>query len=64
MESLGSRDLGETLVMLGPVGTRDNQAPRGIPAGLDSATPDLGGHRERKASPAHQVLREAEETLA
>lgn len=59
-----SRDLGETLVMRGPVETQDSQAPRETPAGLDSATQDPEEHPEKKASLAHEALREAEVTLA
>lgn len=59
-----SRDLGETLVMLGLVGIQDSQVPRETLAGLASATQDPEGHREKKASLAHQAQREAEETLA
>lgn len=58
-----SRDLGETLVMLGLEEIQDSQAPREILEGLDSATQDPEGHPVKKASPAHQALREAEETL-
>lgn len=63
-ESLGSRDLGETLVMLGPVETQDSQVPRETLAGLASVTQDPEGHPETKASPVHLALREAEETSA
>lgn len=58
-----SRDLGETLGMLGLEEIQDSQAPREILEGLDSATQDPEGHPVKKASPAHQALREAEETL-
>lgn len=58
-----SRDLGETLVMPGPVETQGSQAPREILEGLDSATQDPEEHPVKKESPAHQALREAEETL-
>lgn len=62
--SLGTRDLGETLVMRAPAATRDSQAPRETLAGPDSATQDPEGHPETKASLAHGALREAEATLA
>lgn len=62
--SPGSRDLEETLVMLGPAETQDSQVPRETPAGLDSATQDPEGHPERKANLACLAQREAEETLA
>lgn len=58
-----SRDLGETLGMLGLEEIRDSQAPREILDGLDSATQDPEGHRVKKERPARQALREAEETL-
>lgn len=58
-----SRDLGETLGMLGLEEIRDSQAPREILEGLDSATQDPEGHRVKKERPARQALREAEETL-
>lgn len=59
-----NRDLEETLVMLDPVEIQDNQVPREILEGLDSATQDPEEHPVKKESLAHQVLREAEETLA
>lgn len=58
-----SRDLGETLVMLGLEAIQDSQALREILEGLDSATRDPEGRPVKKASLAHQALREAEETL-
>lgn len=58
-----SRDLGETLGMLGLEEIRDSQAPREILDGLDSATQDPEGHPVKKERPAHQALREAEEIL-
>lgn len=64
LESLESRDLGETLVMLGPVETRDNQVLRVTLAGQDSATQAPVELLERKASLDLGVLREAEVTLA
>lgn len=62
--SPGSRDLGETPVMLGPAETQDSQAPRETLAGLDSATRDPGEHLEKKASLGPVAPREAEETSA
>lgn len=59
-----SRDLGETLVMLGPAETQDSQAPRETLAGLDSATRDPGELPEKKASPVPVAQREAEGTSA
>lgn len=60
--SLGSRDLGETPVMLVPVETPDSLAQRETPAGLDSATQDPEERLERKASQAHLAPRGAEAT--
>lgn len=60
--SPGGRDLGETLVMLVPVETRDSLAPRETAAGLGSATQDLEACPERKASQDCAALRGAEAT--
>lgn len=62
--SQGSRDLGETLVTLGPVESQDHLAPRETPAGPDSVTQDPEERLEKKGSPARLAPREAEETLA
>lgn len=60
--SPGSRDLGETPVMLVPVETRDSLAPRETLAGLGSATQDPEAHLERKASQDRVAPRAAEAT--
>lgn len=60
--SLGSRDLGETPVMLVPVETPDSLAQRETLAGLDSATQDPEERLEKKASQAPLALRGAEAT--
>lgn len=63
-ESLGNKDLGETLVMLVPVENRDSLAPRETLAGLDSAILDPEEHLETRVSRAPQAPRGAEVTLA
>lgn len=62
--SLGSRDLGETLVTLVPAEIQDSLALRETPAGLDSATLDPEEHLETKASLDPAAPRAAEVTLA
>lgn len=58
-----NRDLEVTLVMLDPVEIQDSQVPRETLEDLDSATQDPEGPLVKKENPAHQALREAEETL-
>lgn len=60
--SPGSRDLGETPVMLVPVETRDSLAPRETLEGLGSATQDPEAHPERKESQDRAAPRGAEAT--
>lgn len=60
--SLGSRDLGETPVMLAPAETPDSLAQRETLADLDSATQDPEEHLEKEASQAHLAPRGAEAT--
>lgn len=61
--SPGSRDLGETPVMLVPEETQDSLAQRETPADLDSATQDPEESLEKKASQAHVAPRGVEATL-